>query len=117
MLHYSGAAARAGSSYLGALLCSADGLWPAGATSGAEYARITAALAHCGLEPWELYGHGPPTLAGDGALSAGGPSYMWPADHAAWASANPPPLDRIGDVTVSVWRKQERAKAAAAERI
>jgi len=34
VLHYSGAAAVVGQSYLGGLLCSADGLWPKGAESG-----------------------------------------------------------------------------------
>ena len=42
--------------YLGGLLCSADGLWPA----GADLARIEAAFRRCGIELWELYGHGPP---------------------------------------------------------
>jgi hypothetical protein len=66
VLHYTGAAARAGSAYTGALLCSRDGSWPAqldpaastGGSSG--YARAEAAVAKCGLKMWELYGHGPP---------------------------------------------------------
>lgn len=72
VLHYTGAAARAGTAYTGALLCSRDGSWPAqldpsaapssntdgSALSG--YARAEAAFAKCGLKMWELYGHGPP---------------------------------------------------------
>ena len=40
VFHYSGAAAVVGQSYLGALLCSTDGAWPA----GADYGRIAAAF-------------------------------------------------------------------------
>lgn len=73
VLHYTGAAARAGSAYTGALLCSRDGSWPAqldptAPTSGGSigevgvrgYARAEAAFASCGLKLWEVYGHGPP---------------------------------------------------------
>ena len=76
VLHYTGAAARAGTAYTGALLCSRDGSWPAqldpsvAPSSNAEgnadgsalrgYARAEAAFAKCGLKMWELYGHGPP---------------------------------------------------------
>ena len=41
---FSGAARKAGQSYQGALLCSEDGLWPAG-----DADRIEAALGACGL--------------------------------------------------------------------
>lgn len=107
MLHYSGAAAAAGTSYLGALLCSADGGWPEGAATGAGRARIDDAFARCGLKPWELYGHGPPAPT---EARARGESFMWPAATAAWEAAHPPPLERIGDMTVSAWRAKERAK-------
>ena len=98
VFHYSGAARAAGQSYQGALLCSEDGLWP----KDADQARIDAAIARCGLEKWELYGHGPDT------------SVMWSPRFTDWAAANPPPLDRIGDMTITAWRKEERAKALAA---
>jgi len=97
VFHYSGAARRAGQSYQGALLCSEDGLWPAG-----DQERIERALANCGLELWEMYGHGPDE------------TQMWGPTFTSWAEANPPPLDLIGDMTITAWRKQERAKAAAA---
>ena len=100
VFHYSGAARRAGQSYQGALLCSEDGLWPA----AADRAAVEAAVRACGLELWELYGHGPHA------------SYMWSPKYADWARANPPPLDRIGDVSVTPWRARERARAAAAAR-
>eukprot|EP00966_Prymnesium_polylepis_P026086 601337-Prymnesium_polylepis.2 len=54
VFHYSGAAAVVGQSYLGALLCSADGTWPADAVSGPQYERIVAAFRTCGIEMWEL---------------------------------------------------------------
>jgi len=104
VFHYSGAAAVVGQSYLGALLCSADGAWPESAKSGAELERITAAFAKCGIECWELYGHGPPET---------GTSYMWTDEHAVWEQSNPPPLEPIGDETVQAWRKREKEKAAA----
>ena len=55
--------------------------------------------AECGLEPWELYGHGEDA------------SVMWSPKFTDWTDANPPPLDRIGDMTVTKWRKLEREKA------
>ena len=39
---------------------------------------------------------------------------MWSPRFTDWAAANPPPLDRIGDMTITAWRKEERAKALAA---
>ena len=95
VFHYTGAARAAGQSYQGALLCSEDGAWP----RGADQARLFAAFAECGLEPWELYGHGEDA------------SVMWSPKFTDWADANPPPLDRIGDMTVTKWRKLEREKA------
>ena len=95
MFHYTGVARAAGQSYQGALLCSEDGAWP----RGADQARLFAAFAECGLEPWELYGHGEDA------------SVMWSPKFTDWADANPPPLDRIGDMTVTKWRKLEREKA------
>ena len=105
IFHYTGAAAVVGQSYLGALLCSADGKWPAGATSGEEYERIRAAFAKCGIEMFELYGHGPPEA---------GKSFMWTSDHLEWEAQNPPPLEPIGDQTVQAWRASEKEKAVAA---
>jgi len=104
VFHYSGAAAVVGQSYLGGLLCSADGTWPEAARSGAGYARIRAAFAKCGIELWELYGHGPPEE---------GTSFMWTEEHAAWERSNPPPLAPIGDQSVQAWRKSEKEKLAA----
>lgn len=104
VFHYSGAASVVGQSYLGALLCSADGTWPEGARSGEEYEKIRAAFLTCGIEMWELYGHGPPEE---------GTSYMWTAQHAAWEDKNPPPLEPIGDQSVQAWRASEKAKAAS----
>ena len=118
VLHYSGAAAVVGQSYLGALLCSADGRWPAAAVDGEGRARIEAAFASCGIEMWELYGHGPPTMpsteaeGGVAGGSATGTSYMWTAAHAAWEAEHPPPLQPIGDMSVQAWRAGEKAKAA-----
>ena len=105
IFHYTGAAAVVGQSYLGALLCSADGKWPAGATSGEEYERVRAAFAKCGIEMFELYGHGPPEA---------GKSFMWTSDHLEWEAQNPPPLEPIGDQTVQAWRASEKEKAVAA---
>mmetsp|Transcript_2200 Transcript_2200/g.7860 ORF Transcript_2200/g.7860 Transcript_2200/m.7860 type:complete len:544 (+) Transcript_2200:76-1707(+) len=102
VVHYSGAAKAAGQSYQGALLCSGDGAWPAKAAAGAGLLRIEAAFARCGLEMWELYGHGPPQSA---------KSFMWSEEYAAFASATPPPLQRIGDQTITKWRKQQRELA------
>jgi len=103
VFHYSGAAAVVGQSYLGALLCSADGRWPASAVEGEDLDRIKAAFRSCGIEMWELYGHGPPKE---------GKSFMWTAAHDEWQKSTPPPLERIGDQTVQAWRKSEKAKAA-----
>jgi len=106
VFHYSGAAAAVGQSYLGGLLCSADGEWPLAAASGAEYERIEAAFKRCGIEMWELYGHGPPTEK---------KSYMWTEAHSRWQVDNPPPLAPIGDMSVQAWTKQNvKAKAEAA---
>jgi hypothetical protein len=99
VFHYSGAASVVGQSYLGGLLCSADGRWPESAMSGTEYDRIRAAFRSCAIEPWELYGHGPPEE---------GHSYMWTDAHARWEQQNPPPLSPIGDQTVQQWRAQEK---------
>ena len=94
-----------GQSYLGGLLCSADGEWPASAKSGEEYERIQAAFRRCGIELWELYGHGP---------AEGGKSFMWTEEHAEWEKSNPPPLEPIGEESVQAWRARENAKAAMA---
>jgi hypothetical protein len=105
VFHYSGCASVVGQSYLGALLCSADGRWPEGAKSGAELERIRAAFRTCGIELFELYGHGPPDE---------GRSFMWTDAHAAWQEHNPPPLETIGDQTVQQWRAAEKAAEKAA---
>lgn len=102
IFHYSGAAAVVGQSYLGALLCSADGQWPANARRGEELERIRQAFRKCGIEFWELYGHGPPES---------GKSFMWTPEHLTWEANNPPPLDPIGDQTVQAWRALEKEKA------
>ena len=99
VFHYSGAARRAGQSYVGALLCTPDGLWPQTAKSGKEFERIREAFRNCDLELWELFG-------GSTELS-----YMWSDKFTSWARMNPPPLDRIGDISITTWRKQEREKA------
>ena len=96
VFHYSGAARKAGQSYQGALLCSEDGLWPAG-----DAERIEAALAACGLELWEMYGHGPDA------------TQMWSDKYTRWKDNNPPPLERIGDMTITAWRKREREAAVS----
>ena len=97
VLHYSGAARRAGQSYVGALLCSPDGKWPAKARPGtAELERIRNAFMKCDLELWELFG---------GSFDE---SYMWSTSFTDWANKNPPPLDRIGDVSITTWRKRRR---------
>ena len=108
VLPYPGAAAVVGQSYLGALLCSADGRWPEAARSGAEYERIRAAFAKCGLELWELYGHGP---------AEGGASFMWTEAHAAWERSNPPPLAPIGDQSVQVRGSGAKARVRARVRV
>ena len=102
VFHYSGAASVVGQSYLGALLCSADGAWPESARSGAELERIRAAFRSCGIEMWELYGHGPPT---DDDTK----SFMWTDAHKSWEKDNPPPLEPIGDMSVQEWRSKEKA--------
>lgn len=104
VFHYSGAASVVGQSYLGGLLCSADGEWPEGGESGPERERIEAAFAKCGIAMWELYGHSPPE---------DGKSFMWSEEHAAWERTNPPPLEPIGDQTVQAWRASEKAKQNA----
>ena len=103
IFHYSGAASVVGQSYLGALLCSADGTWPTNARRGTELERIRSGFSKCGIEMWELYGHGP---------ADGGKSFMWTPAHAAWEANNPPPLDPIGDESVQAWRAREKQKAA-----
>mmetsp|Transcript_22733 Transcript_22733/g.33570 ORF Transcript_22733/g.33570 Transcript_22733/m.33570 type:complete len:605 (+) Transcript_22733:83-1897(+) len=96
VLHYSGAAKRAGQSYVGALLCSPDGNFPT--TTGATYERIRQAFQKCDLELWELFG------------ASKEQSYMWSGEQVTWCEANPPPLERIGDVSITTWRKREREK-------
>ena len=59
---------------------------------GEEYERIRAGFAKCGIELWELYGHGP---------AASGESFMWTEAHRAWEADNPPPLEPIGEQS---WR-------------
>ena len=105
VFHYSGAARRAGQSYVGALLCTPDGLWPQSARSGTEYERIREAFRNCDLELWELFG---------GSTER---SYMWSDKFTSWAKVNPPPLERIGDISITTWRKQEREKALLQQRI
>ena len=105
VFHYSGAAAVVGQSYLGGLLCSADGQWPERARSGPELERIQAAFRKCAIEQWELYGHGVPSE---------GTSFMWTEEHAAWEANNPPPLEPIGDESVQAWRAREKAKVLSA---
>jgi len=101
VFHYSGAAAVVGQSYLGGLLCSADGRWP----RDADYERIAAAFRRCGIEMWELYGHGPPGLSS---------SFMWTPEHEVWEQSHPPPLDPIGDQTVQAWRASSKKQVDAA---
>jgi hypothetical protein len=98
VLHYSGAAKRAGQSYVGALLCTPDGLWPSSAKSGEGLERIREAFRKCDLELWELFG---------GSTEK---SFMWSKNFTSWAKENLPPLDRIGDISITSWRKQEREK-------
>lgn len=97
VFYYSGAAKNAGQSYQGALLCSADGRWPASAAPGTPgFDDVRAAFRHCGLELFELYGHGPDA------------SFMW-ADHfLRFADEHPPPLDLVGDLSISTWRAQQQ---------
>jgi len=96
VLHYSGAAKRAGQSYVGALLCTPDGLWP---TASKEEDRIREAFRKCDLQLWELFG---------GSRTQ---SFMWSDEFLNWAEQHPPPLERIGDISINAWRKQEREKA------
>jgi len=105
VFHYSGCASVVGQSYLGALLCSEDGEWPDAARRGPGLERIRAAFRACGIELWELYGHGP---------TAERSSFMWTDAHAEWERRNPPPLAPIGDVTVQQWREAEKAKQGPA---
>ena len=101
VLHYSGAARRAGQSYVGALLCTPDGEWPADCRSGENLERIRRAFRSCDLELWELFG---------GTTEK---SYMWDDTFTTWKEDNPPPLDRIGDISITSWRAKEREKAFA----
>jgi len=99
VLHYSGAARRAGQSYVGALLCTPDGKWPEKCREGEGLERIRKAFQSCDLELWELFG---------GSTDE---TYMWSNKFTNWAEKNPPPLEPIGDISINAWRKQERAKA------
>lgn len=104
VLHYSGAARRAGQSYVGALLCSRDGLWPSQAPPGSvEWDRIQKAFLNCDLELWELFG---------GSVDK---SYMWSSKFTDWAKSNPPPLERIGDMSITTWRKRMRESEGTAK--
>jgi len=94
VLQYSGAAKRAGQSYVGALLCSPDGQFP----PSADMERIRAAFAKCDLELWELFG---------GSIEQ---SYMWGDKNEQWCRDHPPPLDPIGNMSITTWRKREREK-------
>jgi len=116
IFYYSGAAAAAGQSYQGALLCSADGAWPAEGRTGAGFQRIADGFSKCGLEMWELYGHGPPAAVSEGEvnLEQGG-SFMWTSTNEAWMAANPPPLEPIGEKTVQQYRAEEKAKQLASK--
>ena len=96
VLHYSGAARRAGQSYVGALLCTADGEWPPECAHGPGLERIRDAFRSCDLELWELFG---------GSTER---SFMWAKSFTDWAQRHPPPLERIGDISITAWRKQER---------
>merc|ERR1711865_965392 len=85
--------------------CAPDGLWPESAETpdSDEYKRIAAGFKRCDLELWELFG---------GSTTQ---SYMWSTDYTSWAdNNNPPPLDPIGDISITAWRKQEREKALIA---
>ena len=105
VLHYSGAAKRAGQSYVGALLCSPDGMWPEDCRSGPGLERIRDAFRMCDLELWELFG---------GSFED---SYMWDQNYLQWKEDHPPPLERIGDISITRWRKQERGKALEAKKV
>jgi len=48
-----------------------------------------------------MYGHGPDA------------TQMWSDKYTSWKSANPPPLERIGDMTITAWRKREREAAVS----
>jgi hypothetical protein len=97
VLHYSGAARRAGQSYVGALLCTSDGQWPKSVQPGtSEWNRIQKAFRNCDLELWELFG------------GSHEQSYMWSSKFTDWAETHPPPLDRIGDMSITTWRKRMR---------
>lgn len=93
---------------MGGLLCSADGQWPNDARQGEGLRRIRDALDKCGIQLWELYGHGPPSGVGSGSPT----SFMWTPEHAAWEANHPPPLDPIGDQSVQAWRQEEKKKLA-----
>jgi len=98
VLHYSGVAKRAGQSYVGALLCTADGKWPVEAREGKGLERIRRAFQVCDLELWELFG---------GSTEE---TFMWSEEMNMWAERNPPPLEPIGDLSIQAWRKQEKEK-------
>jgi hypothetical protein len=49
---YRGAAAASGQSYVGSVLCTRDGVWPA---DPAARSAIKAALAAAGVEEWEMF--------------------------------------------------------------
>mmetsp|Transcript_2187 Transcript_2187/g.2875 ORF Transcript_2187/g.2875 Transcript_2187/m.2875 type:complete len:388 (+) Transcript_2187:374-1537(+) len=108
---YSGAAQAAGQSYQGALLCTRDGRWPHSAIdpNSQNFQRIQSAFNQCGIQLFELYGHGIPSHDVDR-------SFMWTPRFLEWAESNPPPLDRIGDISITSWRKQQRALDAAASK-
>lgn len=38
---------------------------------------------------------------------------MWADEYEAWAAAHPPPLERVGDMSITAWRRSEREKAKA----
>jgi hypothetical protein len=38
---------------------------------------------------------------------------MWADTFTTWKEDNPPPLDRIGDISITSWRAKEREKAFA----
>ena len=92
VLHYSGAARRAGLSYVGALLCTEDGRWPKSAREEEGLERIRRAFWACDLELFELYG---------GSFKG---SKMWSEEHLSFMDKQPPPLAKIGDVSVTQYR-------------
>merc|ERR1711957_133998 len=103
VVHYSGAARRAGQSYVGALLLTPDGLWPEGSRDGEELERIREAFRVCDLELWELFGGSPEE------------SFLWGEEFLEWRDRNPPDLELIGDISIAAWRKREKEKALMKE--